>query len=56
MYVFKMARLLGLLLFLLTSQTKPGPNMASAVAINVLRSDSTDENDAFIRSVRAEGI
>ena len=34
--------------FLLTSQTKPGPNMAFAVARKVVRRDSMEEKDLSI--------
>lgn len=36
-----------------TSQTKPGPNMALAVAMNSSRSESTDEKSAFMAAVRS---
>ena len=35
-----------------TSQTKPGPNMALAVAIKVARSDSGEEKESLILVVR----
>ena len=40
--------------FLLTSQTKPGPNMAFAVARNVVRRESREEKDLSISSWRSE--
>lgn len=39
-----------------TSQTKPGPNIASAEAKNVRRKDSKDENELFIWVAKDSGI
>ena len=51
MYVVSIARFSGVgfgPVFCLTSQTKPGPNMAAAVAIKVDRKESTDEKDSLM--------
>lgn len=49
--------MMALLLFLCrTSQTKPGPNMALAVAIKVSLRDSGEEKESLIRDLRVEDI
>lgn len=48
MYVLSIARFSGVGIgpvFCLTSQTKPGPNMAAAVAMKVVRKESRDEKE-----------
>lgn len=42
-------------LFFLTSQTKPGPNMAAAVAMKVSRKDSIEEKEPLMCSVSIFG-
>ena len=39
-----------------TSQTKPGPNMAFAVAMKVVRRESREEKEALISLVRGSGM
>ena len=51
MYVVSMARFSGVgfgPVFCLTSQTKPGPNMAAAVAMKVVRKESRDEKELLM--------
>ena len=43
-------------LFFLISHTKPGPNMASAVAMKVARRESREEKEVLISSRRFWGM
>lgn len=43
-------------LFCLTSQTKPGPNMAAAVAMKVSRKESMEEKERVMYLARTSGI
>lgn len=43
-------------LFCLTSQTKPGPNMAVAVAMKVSRKESMEEKEPVMYEARTSGI
>lgn len=59
MYVVSMARFSGVgfgPVFCLTSQTKPGPNMAAAVAMKVVRKESRDEKELSMWTASSLGM